>query len=277
MKTKLLFFVSALTIAFSSFSQEEFDFDLHYKPETEYKVKIEQNMTSTTTFSGSKEMMKQMKSSGIENPTKTTMTMSYELLYVTGKLNENNVFPIQTTYIKTPSFNGVKSIPDGTAIYGEAEQGKAPFYDSVYSEKEIPEAVKKSLIETVQATAKQLELPSRKIKKGESFVHTTPFVLPMEGVSLEMDITSTYKVLSIKDGIAVLDVKMTYTMKTGTKGMNMNATGTGKGKMTYSIANSFFTAFDVESKMTMKMSMEDMKADIVLLMSTSQAAEIVKL
>jgi len=244
--------------SFVTQAQNSLIFKIQYKPETKYCQTIEQTTFSEVTFSGSREFLQKLKEKGIKNPTLTNTISKIETVFKTEKSNDGLNFPITIEIVKTLNSDGKKPIPDGTLIYGHSSNGKMPVLDSIASDG-ISEEIKKSLLQAMQSTFSQLNLPERQVEIGKSFEVESPLSIPIAGITIEFNITTTYKLLSITNNIADFDVSQVYTMKTKLSNYSIKGTGGGKGKLLYDVTNNYNLKYQTNNEMQMSMKHDKFK------------------
>jgi len=234
---------------FSSSSQDVLIFKVRYRPLTGYHNTIEQTSQSTLKYSGPDDFLQKLKTKGIDNPSISTTNSKIETLIRTGKLENGNNFSISIRFIK-PRGGGQTVIPEGTIIYGKGSLENMPTLDSI-SGQGLTDEFKKTLLTTMQSTMSQISFPEKKLKVGEEFSMENPLSIPIAGITLEMVITTTYKLIDIKNNIGSLDISQVYTLKSTIKGYDIKMTGTGKGQLLYDIGNTFYKRYQIDSEMTM--------------------------
>lgn len=237
------------------FFGQSVDFKIQYHPQTKYLQKVEQSIENTLYYSASEEILKKLKEKNIPNPTITKITTDSESIFKAGKLKSDGTFPITIEFLKPVKSDNKILIPSGTLIYGKGTTSKMPQLDSIVS-KDMEETFKKTILNTVQSTFSQLDLPQKTLKIGESFSQETPLTIPIASVSMEMILTTTYKLVSIVNKTANFDISLLYTMKVSVEKYNMQGSGTGKGKMNYDIVNYFPTKYDLDTEMVFDMKQE---------------------
>ncbi len=267
-----------LSIAFvltfvCGFAQTEIELNMSYAPETEYRMTTQQEMETKATYIAPKEFLDQLKQSGVENPTFTESQSTSKSICVTGKMAGKSM-PISIEYLDVA---GEKSaVPSGTVVYGTVKIGEMPEFDSIYSTG-MDEQMKELVLKSATSAMSQLEVPHKKLKIGESFKHSSPISIPLGNSRMDLEIVTTYKLISIDNGIAKLDITQVYEMKTKIEDMGMKATGTGTGHMTYDLAKNFFISSVLNNEMTMKMKIDkDISVDISILQKTVQKTEVLK-
>ena len=259
---KIILLLLILTqISCNSRTNDELTFKVQYKPETKYSQTIEQTSHSDIKYSGSEEFLQKLKDKGVQNPAITDKKSKIESVFKTGRLTDGINFPLTLEFIKTTSSDGKKDIPDGTLIYGHCSIGNMPTLDSIVSN-DIDEEFKKSLLQAMQSTFSQLTFPEKRVKVGESFSKESPLSIPIAGVTIELTITTIYKLLSIKNGIADFDVSQVYTMKSNITKYIIKATGSGKGKLLYDASNNYYLKYQIDTEMGIKMKLDNFDLDL---------------
>lgn len=245
MKNTLLLFLILLPLFnYGQSSKEILDFKIGYAPQTSYKQVVEQSSDTELYYIASDEILEKLKNKGVENPTLTKNITLIESVFKTGKIEKDGNFPVVIEFLTTTNSENKTIIPNGTRIYGKASPSTMPKLDSVVS-KEMDASFKKNLLQTVQSMFSQIALPEKKMKIGESFTQVTPLTVPLAGNSIDMEITTIYKLLNKNDQIANFDIVQKYVAKIAfDEGkFNINADGSGNGKLVYDIPNHFTTKF----------------------------------
>ncbi len=150
-----------------------------------------------------------------------------------------------------------------------------PTLDSIVSNG-LSDELKKTILQTMQATFSQINIPERKVKVGEVFSLDTPLSIPIAGMQLDMTITTTYKLLSILNNVADFDISQAYTMKMSTTKFPMNATGTGKGKLLYDVIHNFNLKYQIDMEISANAKIEKIELDLLCKTEYIQNAKISK-
>jgi hypothetical protein len=256
-------------------TQKEVIFKVQYKPDMKYNQMIEQKSQTNIKYSGSEDFLNKLKDKGLQNPMITSTQSKIETILKTGEETTKKTFPLTIEFTKTESSDGKIIIPDGTIIYGNGSNGNMPTLDSIVS-KELDENFKISLLQTIQSTLNQLSFPEKKVKIGDSFIRESPLSIPISGSTVEMTITTYYKLLDIENSIANFDVSSVYTMKSVITKYDIKATGNSKGKMLYDIVNNNLTNYKTDTEMKMNFKLEDLYMDLESKSSFIQTIEISK-
>lgn len=276
MRKTILFLLIVSTQLTVAQSKNEFLFKIQYSPETKYDQIIDQTSHLEMRYSGDPEFTQILKDKGMQNPTITDNHSVIESVFKTGKLTPKMDFPLTIEFLKTTNSDNKIAIPNGTTIYGKGTLGNMPTLDSIVSNG-LNEEFKKSVLQTMQATFAQINIPERKVKLGEVFALDTPLSIPMAGMQLDMTITTTYKLLSLQNNVADFDISQVYTMKSNTAKFPINATGTGKGKLRYDVIRNFNLKYQMDMEMSANVKIEKMELDITSKTGFIQTAKISKI
>lgn len=273
MKKEILILLTLTQISSYSQSQDSLIFKTYFKPETNYSQTIVQTTHTEMKYSGSEEFLQKLKEKGINNPTITDNESKSESVFKTGKLTDETNFPLTIEFVNSTSSDGKKAIPDGTFIYGHGSIGAMLTLDSLISIG-LDEEYKKMLLQAIQSTYSQLSFPEKIVKVGESFSIKQPLSIPISGVTIEMDITTNYKLLNIINGIADFDVSQVYTMKSTITNYTINAKGSGNGKLLYDVLDNYNLKYHVDSEMEMNMKLDKFDLDLKTKTGFIQLTEI---
>ena len=259
----------------NSQSKDSLTFKIHYSPETKYTSSIEQTSHSEMAYRASDEFLQNLKEKGIQNPTITTKKSTIETVFKTGKQADDAVFPLTIEIVKTTSSDGNQLIPDGLLIYGHGTTNKMPTLDSIASN-DVDEEFKKALLTSMQSIFTQINFPEKQLKVGESFSVDTPLSMPIADVTLDMEMTTNYKLLSIINGIADFEVSSVFTMKSSITKYPINATGKGKGSLLYDVSKNFYPKYETDMEMNMNMKIGEVDFSMKIKSGYNQTTKITK-
>lgn len=243
------------------FGQDGVVFKMSFKPETEYQQIMSSTTESIIKYSGSEDFLAKMKEKGVDNPNIVKQKITTELSILTGKLKKDGRFPIVMEYVNTDIGNDEKLVPDGTKIYGSTILDSMPILDSI-SSIGLTEEFKNTLLKTMQSTFSQIEFPNKNLKIGETFEQKTPLSIPVADVSIEMVINSTYKLVSISNGIATFDIIQEYVVTSTITKYQFKIEGNGKGVINYDIDKNYFTVYKTEMLMKMNVDLDSFSMDL---------------
>jgi hypothetical protein len=248
MKKILLFILVSFPALHYAQSGQVLDFKIGYAPKMAYQQIVEQSSETELHYMASPEILEKLKNNGVENPTLAKTVTIMESVFKTGNAAKDGFFPVTIEFLKSTNSENKTIIPDGTFIYGKASASTMPQLDSIVS-KDMDAAFKSTLLQTMQSMFSQIALPAKKLKIGESFVQESPLSIPVAGVSFDMKISTTYKLISMTNQTANFDIIQKYTMnviiKEGQQ-YNITAEGGGTGKLVYDIPNHFSTSFKLD-------------------------------
>ena len=274
-KSFLLLLVISIQLSLAQ-TKNELVFKIQYNPETKYDQTLDQTSHLEMKYGGDPEFIQSLKDKGVQNPTVVDNHSVIELVMKTGKMTNKTYFPLTIEFLKTTNSDNKTQIPDGTIIYGKGTLDNLPTLDSIASNG-LSEEFKKGILQTMQSFFTQLNIPERKVKVGDVFDLDTPLSIPLANIQMDMTITTTYKLLSIKNNVADFDVSQVYTMKTSTTKFPMNATGTGKGKLLYDVVNNFNLNYQIDMEMSANVKIEKIEFDIKSKTGMIQSAIISKI
>jgi len=253
---KLIPFV-LLVAAFTANAQKGIIFKMKYLPNSNYSAVTNITMKVNLNLSGDNNLAASINPGG--GPLNMDMAMNMDGTIKTGAKGANNTFPISIGYKMgemNMTMNGKKiDIPiptltnNTTAIYGHIDESGKLKADSIGGAA-VKDTSEKSIAAMMNMIQNAVKFPETPLKVGEIFTQEMPFNLPVAGTGLAMNAKVTYKLVSINAGNAYFDVEQTMDIKIPVKDDFITISGTGNGKMVYSIKDSFPTEF--KSDLTLK-------------------------
>jgi hypothetical protein len=256
-------------------AQNEVNFNVHLKPEMKYEMHTDESSQTELKYGGPSDMLKKLKEKGISNPTKSTKVTVMETVEKTGKRSAGESFPLTLEFVKMTNNDSKSVIKQGTILYGHSDGSAKQSFDSITAEG-MSESDKVVFMQMMESVMEQLKFPAKTLKIGEKFDREQPITMPIAGNTMKMNITSYYKLISIKNGIAHFNITQVYTMSTMIENHNMNATGKGKGYLDYDMANNFYSTFVVDNEMKLGMKLEKLSFSVKLKNHISQQAVMSK-
>jgi hypothetical protein len=222
-----------------------------YHPETSYNYSTEQTLKTVITYSGKEKSLSELKKRGIKNPTIFDKKSTTEALIKTGKLDkDDNDFPIKVEYVSEITNNGIKAEPVNATFHGKCAVDSIPVFD-VAAANGLDKSSKMILLESWQKSFNQLPFSSQKLKAGEELVTRTPSSIPMEGSEIEMIVTSTYKLISIKNGMADFDISQQYALNPKLMDNSFQGTVKGQGHLVYDMEHSIVMNYTLDTEMAL--------------------------
>jgi hypothetical protein len=222
-----------------------------YHPETSYNYSTEQTLKTVITYSGKEKSLSELKKRGIKNPTIFDKKSTTEALIKTGKLDkDDNDFPIKVEYVSEITNNGIKAEPVNATFHGKCAVDSIPVFD-VAAANGLDKSSKMILLESWQKSFNQLPFSNQKLKAGEELVTRTPSSIPMEGSEIEMIVTSTYKLISIKNGMADFDISQQYALSPKLMDNSFQGTVKGQGHLVYDMEHSIVMNYTLDTEMAL--------------------------
>jgi len=248
---------------------------VQYQPEKTYNISTIRGTETVITYSGQAIAMRKLKSMNIKNPTITKVKTKNDTELVTGKSLADQSFPVRLTYKKTMSLDGKNEIPEGAIVLGEITGDQLPTFNSVTSGTLTSEQ-KAQLLQTVQTTFDQFKFPEQRLKIGDQFSTDRPMEMAMEGSTVEIKVTTTYKLLSIKNDMAQFELSQGYQMTPKIMNNSFSGKGIGKGQLSYDVANSLITDYSIKTEIEMNKKLDYYEFDLKTINEFQQTTQIAK-
>ena len=248
---------------------------VQYQPEKTYNISTIRGTETVITYSGQPIAMRKLKSMNIKNPTISKVKTKNDTEMVTGKSLADQSFPVRLTYKKTMSLDGKNEIPEGAVVLGEITGNQQPTFNSVTSGTLTSEQ-KAQLLQTVQTTFDQFKFPEQRLKIGDQFSIDRPMEMAMEGSTIEIKVTTTYKLLSIKNDMAQLELSQSYQMTPKIMNNSFSGKGIGKGQLSYDVANSLITDYSIKTEIEMNKKLDYYEFDLKTINEFQQTTQIAR-
>ena len=248
---------------------------VQYQPEKTYRISTIRGTETVITYSGQPIAMRKLKSMNIKNPTISKVKTKNDTELVTGKSSADKSFPVRLTYKKTMSLDGKNEIPEGAVVLGEISGDQLPNFSSVTSSS-LTNEQKAQLLQTVQTTFEQFKFPEQRLKIGDQFSTDRPMEMAMEGSTIEIKVTTTYKLLSIKNDVAQFELNQSYQMTPKIMNNSFSGKGNGKGQLSYDVANSLITDYSIKTEIEMNKKLDYYEFDLKTINEFSQTTQIAK-
>jgi len=260
---KKLFVLIILLVQFSCAKppQNTVTFKIQYQPEMKYNQTSERNTISFIKYMGSATSLQRLKARGIQNPTISNKKSHTEWVLKTGKLMNKTDFPATVEYAITVINDGQKGIPVKANLSGKFLSDHLPVFDAVVSDG-MDENHKSVLLQSLQNTFTQLSFPEKKLKIGEQFTIENPSSIPMEGSTVEMEVTTNYHLIGIKEGIAHFDISQEYKMNPKLADNSFKGSVIGKGHLVYDIANTIVLNYTLDTEMRINKKLDSFEFEL---------------
>ena len=228
--------------------QDSVTFKIQYQPEMKYNQTVERTTNTLIKYMGSQKALQQLKERGLQNPTISNKKSKTEWVLKTGKLVDETDFPVTVEYVIRVSNDGKNGIPVKANMSGKFLSDHLPVFDIVVSDG-LDEKHKLALLQSLQNTFTQLSFPEKIVKIGEQFTIENPSSIPMEGSTVDMEVTTNYQLISITEGIAHFDISQKYTMNPKLKDNSFKGSVTGNGHLVYDIAHTIVLNYTLDTEM----------------------------
>jgi hypothetical protein len=220
-----------------------------YLPEMNYKYSSGQTLHTEINYSGKEKSLRELKSRGIQNPTIMDKKSATEAIIKTGKMEEDNkVFPVKVDYESVITSNGTKLDPVNAIFHGKCLMDSIPVFDVAVANG-MDKPSKMLLLESWQKSISQFSFSGQKVKIGEEIVTKTPSSIPMEGSEIDMIVTTSYKLISIKNNIADFDISQQYALNPKLMDNSFHGTVKGHGHLVYDIDHSMVMNYSLDTEM----------------------------
>ena len=248
---------------------------VQYQPEKTYSISTIRGTETVITYSGQPIAMRKLQSMKIKNPTISKVKTKTDMELITGKRSADQSFPVSLTYKKTMSLDGKNEIPEGSIVQGEIIENQLPIFSNVTSNT-LDIDQKNQLLHTVQTTFEQFKFPEQRLKIGDQFSMDRPMEMAMEGSTIDIVVTTNYKLVSIKNNKAQFEFSQTYLMTPKTMDNSFTGNGSGKGQLNYDIANSLITDYSIKTELEMNKKLDYYEFDLKTINEFSQTTQIAK-
>lgn len=249
--------------------------NVQFQPEKTYSITTIRGTETVITYSGQEIAMRKLKSMRVKNPTISKVRTKTDAELVTGKKSADKSFPVSLTYKKTMSLDGKNEIPEGTVVQGEIKSEELPVFNKVVSNTlSIDQRIQ--LLQTVQNIFEQFKFPEQRLKIGDQFSVDRSTRMAMESSTIDIVVTTTYTLLSIKNDIAQFELSQSYLMTPKTMDNSFTGTGSGKGQLSYDIANFLITDYSIKTELEMNKKLDYYEFDLKTSNEFSQTTQIGK-
>ncbi len=264
---KKLLYIPLLFLAFSVHAQNGIVLKMKYTPNHTYAGGINMDIKAKVNLSGNDTVVSKLTAQGLTLPITLDMVMKMDGNTKTGEPSAAGTFPLTMLYkidSLSMDINGNKvpiptdKIGGGSAIYGHVGADGKLKADSISGSKmtDTSEAHITQMMNTIQ---KNINFPDHPMKPGDSFTQDMPLNIPIAGNSVAANSKATYKLLSVDGDNAKFDVTQSMDMTITVKGVAVHLSGSGSGKMVYSIKNNFATEYTALFNMTVTGSIKSLQ------------------
>ncbi len=249
---KKIYLYALLCLSFTQLkAQDGVVFKVKYLPNHNYQASIKVGVKLNLTIAGDSSILSKLSSMGITQPVQADAELGMGGNMKTGAMESDKSFPLNIDYkinnISVSASGKQLPIPpkvtemDIKVTAHVGQDGKFKI-DSAMGKKIVDTTEKqmKQMKQMMDLVQKQIQFPDKPMKPGDSFTQGMPMNIPISaGNNMQMNAGVTYKLVSISDGKAYFDMVPNFSMDFKMKEVSVSFSGTGTGKMVYSIKDNF--------------------------------------
>ncbi|MDB5023106.1 MAG: hypothetical protein JWP78_861 [Mucilaginibacter sp.] len=258
-------------------------FKIKYLPGHNYQTSVNMSMKLNVNLNGDTAFISKLKSQGITAPVNANLAIGINGNIKTGASGADNTFPLNMDYKVvnlTVNANG-KDVPippkateKDIKIMGHITQDGKIKIDSAEGKK-INDTTEKKIQQMMDMIQKQIQFPDRPLKPGDTFTQSAPTNIPISGDNnIQLNGGITYKLLSMSGGKAYFDMVPNFGMSFKIRTMGISVTGTGTGKMVYSIKDNFPLSKDGSFNMRIKVTSDQLNVDGTAVITSNYSCTI---
>lgn len=281
---KKILFVALLCLPALLKAQQGVVFKIKYQPNYNYKMAVNFNMKMNVTVTGDPDILQKLKDEGINSPVTALLGLGADGTIKTGAMGSDNSFPLTMDFkidSLTASANGKEApIPPMVTdkklhVVAHVGQDNVMVVDSADGKK-ASDSTQKSMQQMTNMLQRQIKFPETPMKPGDSFTQTMPINVPIKkgGGNIKVDASITYKLTSISDGKAYFDMTPAFSMNASVKKINIDMSGTGSGKMVYSIKDNFPISKEGTFNLKLKVTSDKVNVDGTAVVTSSSTTVI---
>jgi hypothetical protein len=265
---KKILYLSLILFAFNAEAQKGVIFKMKYLSNHTYDGTVNMRLSANVSLSGNDTIVAKLQEQGMTLPITLHFAMKMKGDIKTGSKSANGTFPLAMKYSfddLSGDING-KSFPipmdklkTGVQMYAHIAPGGALRADSIAGQK-LNDTSAQSVSKMMDMVQKSIKFPDHPMRVGESFTQDMPLSIPVAG-NMKIDSKVVYKLVNIADGKAYFDIQQTMDMRIPIQGDAINLSGSGAGKMVYSIKDSFATAYSTDMNLKFIGTIKTLKID----------------
>lgn len=224
-----------LAMAFAVDAQT-IDINLGFQPNQIIEQTSLQKNTQLMTFSGSKELLRQLAQSGMENPKLTETEVNSRAKIETGELDEEGEFPVTMEYLERSDSATTDGLLIGTKFHGSCYEDDLPEFDSI-SGGDLEGEMEEMVLGVINKMMEQTNIPLETLTLGKPEKVKSTMSIPLAGMNIEMDMVVHYTLTKVDGSLAYIDLRTDMKMELDGLPMEIEGDGKGNGKMVYSTTN----------------------------------------
>lgn len=251
-------------------AQQGVVFKIKYLPNRNYQSTISADVKFNVTVTGDQQILDKLKSQGITQPVNADLSIALGGFLKTGALGTDNSMPVNIDYKLSDisvTANGKqlpippKATEKDIKLLGHIGQDWKLKIDSADG-KAIADTAEKKMQQMMGMIQKQIQFPDKPLKPGDTFTQGSPMTIPLDknGNDIKVNAGVIYKLVSISDGKAYFELTPNFSLNFQIKDINVAMSGSGTGKMVYSIKDSF--PLSKEGNINMKIKVTSTKINV---------------
>jgi hypothetical protein len=281
---KKIFVLALLCASFVQLkAQSGVVFKIKYLPNHNYQMVMNMGMKINATLSGDSAIVDKLKTEGITQPMNIDLQLGMNGSSKSGAVGADKSFPLNMDYQVAKlavSANG-KQAPIPSTVTGKDMKIAAHVtpdgimtIDSV-SGKKANDTAKQKMQQMMSLFQKEIQFPTKPMKPGDTFTQGGPINIPVDGkTNITVNASVTYKLISISDGKAYFDMVPNLDMNFSMTKVSVAMSGTGTGKMVYSIKDNFPLSKEGTFNLKIKVTSGKINVDATGIVTTSATTTI---
>ncbi|MBL7846221.1 MAG: hypothetical protein JNL40_02040 [Cyclobacteriaceae bacterium] len=228
-----------VAVSFSGWAQQrkEILFQFRDSPSQTHFHETKEIIYQQIRWHGAEDKLQRLKDNNAPLLTTDTVVTTHRLKVTSGNADSMSSFFLTMEYVASSTTSKKVRWPQGTVIFGHVDSNRPTHIDSVNGPG-LSDADEKKLINSFQRSIDELYFPARRMGVGDTLVTHSLVSIPFFDKSWNMDISSTYELMSIGPKTADLSITILFTLIDSNLPYEIKVTGGGKGKVVYDIANS---------------------------------------
>lgn len=252
-------------------AQKAILFKIKYMPNRNYQSNISLDMKINATVTGDQQILDKLKEQGITQPVDANFSIALGGMMKTGALGSDNTMPLNMDYrisnISVTANGKQMPVPPKVTekdikMVGHISPDWKIKIDSADG-KVVMDSTEKKMQQMMNMVQKQIQFPDKPMKPGDTFTQGSPMTIPLDknGNNIQIDADIIYKLVSVSDGKAYFDMTPNFTMNFKLRNTSVDMSGTGTGKMVYSLKDNFPLLKEANISMKLKVSSPKINVD----------------
>lgn len=253
--------------------KDTLQFKVQYQAEKTYNTKLVRTSHTIVKYKGTNKMLQKLEAKGLSNPTISIKKSEADCVLKTGKMPDIDELPATVQFKLTLSDDGKKDHPLDAVFNGYFSSDNLPVFNDVNADR-LNEEEKTICINSMENLFTQLSFSERTVKIGDDFIIESTSSIPMEGSTLDMKITTTYKLNSISNNLAKFDISQQYVLQPRLMDNSLHGSVTGKGQMVYDIANSIVANYTLDTEMNLTKKLDSFEFEMKTIGTNVQTTKV---